>query len=281
MMRLRQILNKKGQGVVEYAILLAVIVGLAVFLNDGSIGNAVQGAFDDMAALLSGEERDNNQSGVALSWYKRGKNQLHNYETGDDLVPDSERIAADQVALANIAGFFLGKTKAEVRAELKDADNGTILLYDYKDLTEEKGNENGNVITGKSDLSNATDRTSGHIYNWMQGDYGQFEGGYREELGYQEGTRYLVSNYMINPESATPDNLHGNPYVNNRSIRVDLKYSGSGNNQVVSDVRVYVTRGERKLNNSYIRELDLNVTKDSNGNLQWNQATQGTGYYKR
>ena len=42
----RKYFNKKGQGVVEYAVLLAFIVGLAVFLNGGGIGNGVEALFE-------------------------------------------------------------------------------------------------------------------------------------------------------------------------------------------------------------------------------------------
>ena len=282
MIQIKRFLNRKGQGIVEYAILLAVIVGLAVFLNDGSIGNAVQGAFGDMAALLSGEERQEQGQSGFVAYNKRGKNQLHDFTTGQDLVDDKLRIEADQQSLANIAEFFIGKTEAEVRAAIKDDGRNSdgVNILDYKDWTEESSYTEGNIKTGLSDSkdSTAVDRTNGRIYNWMQGDYGGTNG-YNSDYDYDSGTRYLVSNYMIKPNEATPQGENAK-WIDNRTVRVVLKYDGTGNSATVSEARVYVTRGERTKPNSGIRELDMTATKNSNGEIVSRQTTEGKGYYK-
>jgi len=281
MIQFRKYFNRKGQGIVEYAILLAVIVGLAVLLNDGSISNEVKGSFDSVAALFRGEDvQGQGQSGyVALN--KRGKNQLRDYTTGQDLVDDKLRIEADQATLVNIAGFFMGKTKAEVKAAIGGSDGsatqGTLLL-DYKDWTEEGSYTNGDIKTGLSDYTKygttPSDHTNGRIYNWMQGDYGT--NGYNSDYDYDAGTRYLVSNYMINPNEATPQGENAK-WIDNRSVRVVLTYDSNGQ---VSESRAYITRGERGTDNSGIRELDVKMSYDSNGNTTWHQTTEGTGYYK-
>lgn len=55
---IRNYLNKKGQGIVEYALLLAFIVGIAMVLNGSNLGGAVKGVFDDVAVALGGGEFD-------------------------------------------------------------------------------------------------------------------------------------------------------------------------------------------------------------------------------
>ena len=279
MIQFREFFNRKGQGIVEYAVLLAVIVGLAVLLNDGSISGEVKGSFDSVAALFRGEDvQGQGQSGyVALN--KRGKNQLHDYTTGQDLVDDSLRIEADQQSLVNIAGFFMGKTKEEVKAAIGDYGTNTqgTLLLDYRDWTEEGGYTNGDIKTGLNDntkWSTPKDATNQRIYNWMQGDYGA--NGYNSDYNYDAGTRYLVSNYMINPNEATPQGENAK-WIDNRSVRVVLTYDSNGK---VSESRAYITRGERGTDNSGIRELDVKMSYDSNGNTTWHQTTEGTGYYK-
>ena len=278
MIQFREFFNRKGQGIVEYAVLLAVIVGLAVLLNDGSISDGVKGSFDSVAALFRGEDvQGKGQSGyVALN--KRGKNQLHDYTTGQDLVDDSLRIEADQQSLVNIAGFFMGKTKEEVKAAIGDYGTNTqgTLLLDYRDWTEEGGYTNGDIKTGLNDntkWSTPKDATNQRIYNWMQGDYGA--NGYNSDYNYDAGTRYLVSNYMINPNEATPQGENAK-WIDNRSVRVVLTYDSNGQ---VSESRAYITRGERGTDNSGIRELDVKMSYDSNGNTTWKQTTEGTGYY--
>lgn len=278
MIQFREFFNRKGQGIVEYAVLLAVIVGLAVLLNDGSISGEVKGSFDDVVALFRGENvQGQGQSGfVALN--KRGKNQLRDYTTGQDLVDDQLRIEADQQSLVNIAGFFIGKTEAEVIAAIgNNGINGDgVNILDYKDWTEESSYTEGNIKTGLSDCKDsvAVDRTKGRIYNWMQGDYGGTNG-YNSDYDYDSGTRYLVSNYMINPNEATPNS--NEKWIDNRTVRVVLKYDS---NHTVSESRVYITRGERTKPNSGIRELDVTMTKGSDGSTTWKQTKEGTGYYK-
>ena len=45
--------KQKGQGIVEYALLLAFIVGIAMMLNGSNLGGAVKGVFDDVAMVLA------------------------------------------------------------------------------------------------------------------------------------------------------------------------------------------------------------------------------------
>ena len=284
---IRKITKKKGQGIVEYALILAFVVGIALALNGSNIGGAVKDTFDSVASLVGGEDRID-----LAAWRKMGKNQLHDYENDKDLVDNELRIKADQQTLANIAEFFMGKTKAAVvdalGGDMGDGHktDGTLLL-DYKDWTEEGGYTNGDIKTGLSDYDGAGEHTNNRIYNWMQRDYGKIDestnkvdpNSYNADYSYKEGTRYLVSNYMINPNDKTPQGSNAK-YIDNRAVRVVLTYEGSGDNATVKDARVYVTRGERGTNNSGIRELDVKMTYDSNGNTTWKQTTEGTGYYK-
>lgn len=51
---LNHVLGEKGQGIVEYALILAFVVVLAAFLtNAGGLGEAVQGVFDRITGQLN------------------------------------------------------------------------------------------------------------------------------------------------------------------------------------------------------------------------------------
>lgn len=50
--------KRKGQGIVEYALLLAFVVGIAMMLNGANLGSAIKGVFDDVANVLAGSEYD-------------------------------------------------------------------------------------------------------------------------------------------------------------------------------------------------------------------------------
>ena len=53
MKTIRNYLNRKGQGIVEYAVLLSFIMGLTMMLNGANLGGAVMGVFDDVTYVLA------------------------------------------------------------------------------------------------------------------------------------------------------------------------------------------------------------------------------------
>ena len=55
--KVRKVAKKKGQGIVEYALLLAFIVGIAMMLNGSNLGSAVNDMFDEVALVLGGGEK--------------------------------------------------------------------------------------------------------------------------------------------------------------------------------------------------------------------------------
>ena len=50
---LRNVVKQKGQGIIEYALLLSFVVGIAMLLNGSNIGGAVKGVFDDVVTVFS------------------------------------------------------------------------------------------------------------------------------------------------------------------------------------------------------------------------------------
>lgn len=51
---MRKFFKGKGQGIVEYALLLAFVVAIAVWaLSDGSLGNAIKTNFDTTASKVT------------------------------------------------------------------------------------------------------------------------------------------------------------------------------------------------------------------------------------
>lgn len=56
--KVRCVVKQKGQGIIEYALLLAFIVGIAMMLNGSNIGGAVLNTFDKVVTVLTGEKKD-------------------------------------------------------------------------------------------------------------------------------------------------------------------------------------------------------------------------------
>ena len=94
-------LKQKGQGIVEYAILLAFIVGLAMMLQGVGLANAVKDTFDSVANLLAGGEKSKTYAEYFQGWRKTSLADLSN-------ISNDERIKADQEGLALLASNFLG-----------------------------------------------------------------------------------------------------------------------------------------------------------------------------
>ena len=82
----------------EYALLLAFVVGIGMMLSGSNLGDAVKGVFDDVAAVLSGKS-ENNYAAALEKWSSISWDKLTNEK-------QSARIAADLEGLANIANHF-------------------------------------------------------------------------------------------------------------------------------------------------------------------------------
>ena len=244
--------KQKGQGIVEYALLLAFIVGIAMMLNGSNLGGAVKDTFDKVAAVLGGEKK-------SYAWALENLSGLSRDEIKNKATQE-ERIKMDQEALANIGKLFLNKTEDELKAILKNDNliktnnskvNDNIFLGNYHDNL--AADVNGNY----TDFSyNGTNLEDGYadILTVMQGGNPSGTATYSDIN--KSANRYFYSDNMINDKT-------GDQYANDRSIRVNLHYGKNDNNEVVVDaVRVKVNRGSSTAGGdvtNYYRELDVKV----------------------
>ena len=122
----------------EYAILLAFVVGIAVALQGVGLKDAVVSVFDDVATVLAGGSSAKNNT-YAASYAKYSQMKWN-----DLTVPatKAERLQADIDGLQSVADWFMGKSKDEVQALLtRDGDNGwssitatgTGTIFEYAD----------------------------------------------------------------------------------------------------------------------------------------------------
>ena len=62
----RDYLKQKGQGMVEYALILAFVVGIAAFLvGNGGIGEAIQTTFQNVTKTLNTSNANSTTSGTS------------------------------------------------------------------------------------------------------------------------------------------------------------------------------------------------------------------------
>ena len=115
----RTIIKQKGQGVVEYAVLLAFIVGLAVMLNNFNIASEVKGVFDQVAIVLGGESIEGSAEGnTYASYFSKWRKKTSAWLAEN--VSSEERLKADQEALGIIARAFIGKDAEGVKDLIKE-----------------------------------------------------------------------------------------------------------------------------------------------------------------
>ncbi len=252
-------LNKKAQGIVEYALLLAFIVGLGMMLNGANLSGAVKGTFDSVASVLAsftGGENGNNYASALATWGTWERNKLHDYgeqgankstwgnylngvDTGTDIINNDERLAADYAGLENIANNLIGKQKSDLPqllnySSLKDNDyKNSVQLFTYGDRW-----ESANTVYFRNVRASP---------EWLSGDYSSVSSSYASDYnGKNQNTRYFYSNGMIEPngkETTFKSSYTFDKYNANGSIPNDAK---------VTSVRIWAERnGQTVLDKTY------------------------------
>ncbi|ORU00051.1 hypothetical protein D081_1145 [Anaerovibrio sp. JC8] len=118
LMNLRDVRKQKGQGIVEYALLLAFILGIAIAVQGSGLDNAIANTFARVAHALGVETEQER-------WASMSEADLR-------AIDNSERLAADKDYLNSIRNNLLGKTKSEIQTMLGTTKNDEILLGTFK-----------------------------------------------------------------------------------------------------------------------------------------------------
>lgn len=120
----KSLLAQKGQGLVEFALILAFCVGIGVAAREAGFAEAISNLFDsgekteDVAAAIGGPlAAERLTYGKYLAkWGKKTADEL-------DAINNQERITGDQRGLVAIAQNFLGKDATGVWNQMKTFSN--------------------------------------------------------------------------------------------------------------------------------------------------------------
>lgn len=257
-----KIKHKKGQGIVEYALLLAFIVGIAIMLNGADLGGALKGTFDKVASAIGGETKENAYVAGFKKWSSMKKSDLENEDA-------AARLAADQAALDNIAKTLYKLTRDQVAGltgqDIKEGRNNTF-FYGTTSGTNDgtKGDEYGDnkfstllLNYYDSDSANTTGINLNYkpeVYlntGWLQGTNGADNSNKSQWTSTNTSTRYFYSDGMIH-------NDYGS------QVRAQFHVGSDGK---VDSVRVFAVQNRNKdagvTRFTQIEGLDR--TYDSNG----------------
>ena len=109
---LKQRINNKGQGIVEFALLCAFCAAIGIFAHDVDFSGAFNESLDKSKPVLYAAEIGQRQRNNYMEYYHAMR-----YETAATIkseMDNPERIEADQKALVKIAETYLGKTENQV-----------------------------------------------------------------------------------------------------------------------------------------------------------------------
>ena len=116
---LKWLKNKKGQGIVEFALLCAFCGAIAIFMRDAGFSEAFNGALEKSkpelhSAAIALRPRNNYMDYYYL-WSKMSKESIRNSKKSDGTpYTNDDRIEADQKALVKIAETYLGKSENQI-----------------------------------------------------------------------------------------------------------------------------------------------------------------------
>ena len=260
---LKYLLSKKGQGLIEFVLILAFCAGIGIAAREAGFGQALNALFD------SGEKPEYETAAIGgvrkIDWGKevyKGEGSTFSAENA------AERLAWDQKSLENLANRFMGLTKSQVRDILgnrKSADMGygdrgeEVLLGHFRPTADKQGTIfDPQTLTAAGALN---------IFAWLKGDYETTDGS-----NYDPEYRYFVSDYAISQGWA--DQVGKEQAI---GVRLTLEYDRSDPNVSNDNLRVIganIAIDPKSQTSDYADRysLGLNVQIRSDGTVTYNDV---------
>ena len=200
--KIRTITKQKGQGIVEFAILLAFVVCIGMMAN---FSGEVQARFNKVLDLVGGKK---DYTYAIESYSKLSKDKLQE-------VDEAIRVQMDQEALANIGRFFIGHDEQFVKKYLLNSKPDNACLLHYGEVVDENGNVKSYLYYNKDDKNTRSDKKdeiakTSDVIHWMRGDFGL----------YDETSNAIVPDSYATASYDTKDAGNG--------VKITLKYDNKG-----------------------------------------------------
>lgn len=260
---LKCLLSKNGQGLVEFVLILAFCAGIGIAAREAGFGQALNALFDS-------EEKPEYETAAIggvrkIDWGKevyKGEGSTFSAENA------AERLAWDQKSLENLARYFIGKSKNEIKTKIlkngKSADMGwgergeEVLLGHFKPTADKQGTVFVPTTLNDGDITN--------IFSWLKGDYNTTRG--QVNPNYDGQYRYFVSDYSIGQGWA--DSAGYNQEI---GVRLTLEYDWSDpNNLVVIGANIAIDPKSQYGLFTDRHTLGLNVQIRSDGTVTYNDV---------
>ena len=259
---LKCLLTNKGQGLVEFALIIAFCAGIGIAVREAGFGKAID------ALLGSGERPEYETAAIGsarkIDW---GKEPFSGDSSTFSEANAAERLAWDQKSLENLAGKFMGMKKSDVKTLFggKSADMGwgdrgeEVLLGHFRPTSDKQGTIFDPVTLNAAEKMN--------IFSWLKGDYDTTDGS-----NYDPEYRYFVSDYAISQGWA--DQVGKEQAI---GVRLTLEYDRSdlsvGNDNLrVIGVNIAIDPKSQTSDYAERYSLGLNVQIRSDGTVTYNNV---------
>jgi len=267
---LKRLLNEKGQDIVEYALLGAFCVAVCLFARNAGFSEVFKSSYDAgkpgllTAAIGTKNASEGNANNDDDSdWGHKDPNTF-------DSSTSQARLEADQLFLANIAKYFIGKEKSYVKGIFnnegrneggRSADIGfnEVVHLGWFLKSSDGGTTFVNVNPNNPDLKTALDTNElQNIFSWGLGHYNTVSGNNPE---YDSTNRYLISDYSLS--QGWTDNYNFN-VQQSLGLKLRLEYDSTkdNNKKKVIAARIALDPASQNKQNGSSEGLEITIGSD-------------------
>jgi len=208
--KIRIAIKQKGQGIIEYAVLLAFIVGLAMFLQGGGLAGAVKETFDNVAnfiALTTPEGRlkadktriKNLGLAIAANFIKSGATDTF------DKDKNAVSMRGDYVSILVLPDGSMNIFCAQDKKWLTELDQNGNYYKDYAAALKNAGIDVSDVHMGEtSSLGKTQYMTDSNLKLYSSEDDGGLKNGYAISFA-KVGNEMKIRYYELNNNYKSED----------------------------------------------------------------------------
>lgn len=271
---LKRMLNKKGQGIVEFALVCAFCAVISLFIRGVGFSEAFSEALDKStpelySAAISLRPRSNYMDYFHL-WSKESIDSIKSTMKPDSTTQytNDDRIEADQKALIRIAETFLGKTENQVYGLMETFSNSlNNNAPDYvKNLkcsqTDGTGFSTGVLVplSYKANTLVANDNDPERKSGWL----------WLEQNNFQNTVAYLTSNEGKTYDKYDDANPTSNKPNDRQTATTDRIFYSNDMVEKYDEgritLRLHYTKGTVDFIDVALRGSNITYTTDKNGN---------------